>query len=185
MVIAIVMRRLHVFTVAGILLALSGCQDKVKDAEMSGVGPDTSDTFVFACPDPKLDTSKWQSFEGQSLSFKLPPGFTRRPGTGIDSEAVSFENGNRIVGYDFGLYSASLEGYIRDTRNSDCREIIDGREALIVSTHAIGGRYFAGASWRDVRPNIHLTISGASSDLAGQREILALVRTVRFNTSSE
>jgi hypothetical protein len=42
-------------------------------------------------------------------------------------------------------------------------------------------RYYLGAAWREVRPNLHLTLWGEAKNLKQVERLLTVLRTVRFD----
>lgn len=100
----------------------------------------------------------------------------------MDSHVRQFAtaDGRQRVGFDYGQWSPSLDGARSLPEFAECRAEIGGRPARVVTARVEGGRLYAGASWRELRPGVHLTVSGAAATRAGRSELLAALRTVEF-----
>lgn len=149
------------------------CGDGSRETGTAGAPPEWTHAFLDTCPVPEIDTSTWTLIEGGSISFRIPPNYAQNP-AGIDVEAVNFANEQRTIGY-----CVPCAPWIGDETCTRCRETIDGREGFIIAGRGPDGRYFTGATWRNRRGG-HLTMGGFSPDAEGQREALAVIRSVRF-----
>ncbi len=151
--------------------------------------PDTTratPTFVDACPAPHIDTSDWNRIALASISFSVPPEYVEVIGTRIDIEpgeenavSRSFSFGRTNIGITVEP-RASLSHLTAGMNDSECREVIGGHEAQILSGRGPGDTYFVSSLWNVAPPGKRVVIGGSSTSMTEQRKLLALVRTVRF-----
>lgn len=128
------------------------------------------------------DTVHWQAVDDPVLELRLPPAYAEVAGHPMDSHARQFTtpDGRQRVAFDYGQWSSSLGEARGLPEFAECRAEIGGRPARVVTARLEGGRFFAGATWRDVRPGAHLTVSGTATTRAGREEVIAALRTVRL-----
>ncbi len=163
----------------GISLVAASC-DEAADQGTVRSRPNFMLASSYGCVLPETDTSTWQLVDGKSVSFRVPLGYSDRFGGGCgNSESTTYYKGDDTVGYCLGCAP-----YVVAPGCEGCREVIDGREALIITYRAPDGRYFAGATWWEVQfrddQNPFLVFGGWSCDEEGQRNVLAAIRTVRI-----
>ena len=135
------------------------------------------------CVTASADTSGWVRIRADSdFSFLLPPGFHENKVVPIDSYVRGFESENSTLTLDYGRYSADLRG-TADTSDAhlECPARIGGHDAVVVLSWPDRIAYNVGASWRDVKPGVHLWMGGAANTPAGQRTLLTVLRSVRFD----
>ena len=136
---------------------------------------------------PELSIASWDRVVRDGFSFALPPGFVKREGTPIDSDAASYAREDDDLHYDYGAYS----GRWHATSNKPVSEIreawvrLGGRTAQLVS-YRLDGRYVIRAWWENVGRapglgDLHLVVRGESETEAGRRELLAVIHSVRFD----
>lgn len=135
------------------------------------------------CAATSADTSGWVRIKaGTGFPFLLPPGFHENKVEPIDSYVRGFESDGSTLTLDYGRYSEDLRGSTDATdAHLECPARIGGREALIVLSWPDRVVYNVGASWRDVTPGVHLWMGGAATTPAGQRALLTILRSVRFD----
>lgn len=143
------------------------------------------------CPAPTVDQSGWKSVDAGPFSMSLPADYQSVPVQGIDSRVGRYAppGEEEVVAFDYGRYSSDLR-YVESVmlHYESCTEEIGGRRALLVTYElrdpgpAEEGRsFFAGATWRDVEPGIHLSVSTSTRDAGSLPRMLAILRSVRFS----
>jgi hypothetical protein len=155
----------------------------------AGARPEAPSIFVNPCAAPEADTSGWTAADAGPFGFSTPPGYARREVQGIDSYVGEWRGpGRRFVHFDWGHWSSTLDeaktmlqGY------QECTAEIGGHRAKVVSGydatgrwHEEGRKYVVAATWRDVQPGAHLTLSATSPDPADLPALMSIVRSVRF-----
>jgi hypothetical protein len=166
----------HVALVAGVLAAAACASPRVR----AGVDP---------CTGPGADTTGWQVVDAGPLQLSLPAPYEREEVRGIDSFVGHWvAPGQRLVAFDFGMYSNSLNDAstsLVDYR--ECRTEIGGWPVKVVSGydergrwHIEGKKYVVSAAWRDVHGGSHLTLSATSAEASDLPSLLSIVRSVRF-----
>lgn len=135
------------------------------------------------CATISADTTGWVRIHaGTSFSFLLPPGFHENKVEPLDSYVRGFESEGSTLTLDYGRYSADLRGSADSSdAHLECPSTIGGHDAVVVLSWPDRVAYNVGASWRDVTPGVHLWIGGAASTPAGQRALLTVLRSVRFD----
>jgi hypothetical protein len=135
------------------------------------------------CATPSADTSGWARIRaGSDFSFLLPPGFHENKVVPIDSYVRGFEAEGSTLTLDYGHFSADLRGSSdAGDAHLECPEQIGGRSAVVVLSWPDRVAYDVGASWRDVTPGVHLWMGGSANTPAGQRKLLTVLRSVRFD----
>lgn len=135
------------------------------------------------CATPSADTSGWHRVADSSgFSFLLPPGFRENRVEPIDSHVRGFEADGLTLSLDYGRSSNALTGrHEASEAHLECPTRIGGRDALVVFTWPDRMAYDVDAAWRDVRPGMHLWMGGAANTPNGQRALLTVLRSVRFN----
>jgi len=134
------------------------------------------------CADAAVGTEGWQLVDDRDFEFRLPPAYTEQESQQLDSHARRFATPDfqRILGLDYGHFSSTLDELRAAPEFAECRAEIGGHWARVVTARVADGGYTAAATWRDLRPDVHLTVGGRASDRQGQRELEAALRTVRF-----
>ncbi len=135
------------------------------------------------CATPSADTSGWHRIaDSTGFSFLLPPGFRENRVEPIDSHVRGFEADGLTLSLDYGRYSNDLTApHEASEGHLECPTQIGGHDALVVLTWPDRMAYDVDAAWRDVRPGIHLWMGGAANTPNGQRALLTVLRSVRFN----
>lgn len=135
------------------------------------------------CPAPAVDTGGWTRVNGYQFSFSLPPGLKRTEIRGIDSVVEGWASDRGSVRWTTGPRTDPLENVKHDpnlTSYSECTESIGGKAAKVV-VFQVGEELGAGAYWSDVGDGRTLTFVTSASTAARLNELLALLRTVRFD----
>ena len=135
------------------------------------------------CATPAADTSGWRRVaDASGFSFLLPPGFRENKVEPVDSHVRGFEADGLTLSLDYGPSSNDLTGpHEASEGHLECPMRIGGRDALVVLTWPDRMAYDVDAAWRDVRPGMHLWMGGAANTPNGQRALLTVLRSVRFN----
>ena len=135
------------------------------------------------CATASADTTGWNRVTDVSgFSFLLPPGFRENHVEPIDSHVRGFEADGLTLSLDYGGYSKDLTGpHEASEGHLECPAQIGGRDALIVLTWPDRIAYDVDGAWRNVRPGMHLWMGGAANTPNGQRALLTVLRSVRFN----
>jgi hypothetical protein len=126
---------------------------------------------------------EWRRHHERIFVLQAPPEYRYEAVQGTDSYIGQFHGPGREFGFDYGSYSGTLlESRTTTVEFRACRVSISGHPVRIVTARSPRGRYLAGATWREIGPDGHaaLTISGTSDSPAGQRELLAIFRSVRL-----
>ena len=128
------------------------------------------------------DTTGWVRIQaGTDFSFLLPPGFRENKVVPIDSYVRGFEAEGVTLTLDYGRFSADLrESSESGDAHLECPEQIGGHQAVIVLSWPDRIAYDVGASWREVKPGMHLWMGGSADTPARQRALLTVLRSVRF-----
>jgi hypothetical protein len=156
-------------------------------------GRSSKPSWVDPCPPPKIELRDWWRAKLQGFSMSLPPNYREVKIRGKDCYVGSYEASDSTGHLFFSLCGFSdpltqTEGFARYT---SCTETIGGKEARLISAKRGDGdwppefRYYIGGAWRDVRPNIHLTLWGEAKNLHQVEVLLAAVRTVRFEEATK
>ena len=158
---------------------MSSCHPRVRLAEPA---PPVPLERLSVCTEVASDTAGWRRVADLDFDFLLPPAYTELVVHAFDSHVRDFAtpDGRGSIGLGYGLYSSSLEEYRSLRGFAECRADLGGRPARVVTGRSEDGRYLVAATWRDLPPGAHLTITGAAADAAGQREIASVLRTVKF-----
>jgi hypothetical protein len=142
--------------------------------------------------DPRLQTSvvadgSWHRVERPTFSYSVPPGFVDLGLQPIDSDAVTFAQGNSSLSHDFGWYTGPWRadqhhgGPLTDVVDQEVR--IGGRTAQLVSYRA-GGVWVVRAWWGGVRTrggqDDDLLLHGETDDFRVRGLLLASIYSVRF-----
>jgi hypothetical protein len=146
---------------------------------------------VPACAKPNVQVGGWQQIDAGAFTFRLPPGYLPQKVGGVESQVARWVAGERrTISYDLGPYSSDLgEAKRHLTEFSECRDLIGARQAKLVSGWDAAGqwggngpKYVVAATWRDIRPHVHLTISATTDDPNEQETLLAVLRSVEFKS---
>lgn len=129
---------------------------------------------------------EWRRHDQRFFVLQAPPGYRYEAQQGIDSFVGRFHGPGRELSFDYGDYSSSLQEWREEADFRACRESIGGHQVRIVTARSPRGGYVAGAAWREIGPDrqTHLTISGTSDSPGGQRELVAIFRSVRLTPPS-
>ena len=135
------------------------------------------------CATPSADTSGWlRVADSSGFSFLLPPGFRENHVQPVDSHVRGFEADGLTLSLDYGALPNELfaprdssEGHL------ECPAQIGGRDALVVLRWPDRMAYGVDGAWRGVRPGTSLWLGGAANTPNGQRALLTVIRSVRFN----
>jgi hypothetical protein len=140
-------------------------------------------TSQLNCLTTSADTSGWHRIvDGNGFSFLLPPGFRENKVEEIRSHVRGFEADGLSLSIDYGNTADDLRSTADSTDlHLECPTTIGGRDALVVLTWPDRMAYGAAAAWRDVGAGTHLWIGGAANTPNGQRALLTVLRSVRFN----
>jgi hypothetical protein len=152
-----------------------------------------------ACPAPKIDTKQWKvvTLNSCRIRLKLPKKYKEHTWDVVINDAVghSYRAGN-FDSIDVGLEKPpnpnpdqnktirqkDYEGF------TECKEVINGREAILQSFRGGGviisaGRhfrtYYAEGLW-SLRPGQLIRVRGDVTSRESQEEVLAILRTVEF-----
>ena len=128
----------------------------------------------------------WTSADAGPFSLRLPRGYRKVQVQGIDSFVGEYRAPGRALHFDYGPYSSTLQEWRSAGAGfRSCRMEIGGHLAKIVTARSEKEGYLAGVTWRELEKGgeagaLHLTMMATSADVAGQREALAVFRSVRF-----
>ncbi len=136
----------------------------------------------------RLDSAAWQQVDCGGFSLRLPPAYTPIPSQGTDSQVEHWSAGPlRELSCDYGAYSASLDDVGFPSSRCEWTETASEHSMKIVAGWKDGSdqsseesSFWVAATWRNVRPGLHLTFHGATPDRAEQPTLVAIYRTVRF-----
>jgi hypothetical protein len=173
---------LHSLTGATVLLVLlAACQPRAGRAVAPNAGPPALAQLAL-CADAAVGAEGWQLVDDRAFEFRLPPAYAELKIQPLDSHARHFATPDfqRTLGLDYGRFSSTLDEYRASPDFAECRAEIGGHPARVVTARDAGGGYTAAATWRDLRPGVHLTVGGTAPDRHGQRELEAALRTMRF-----
>lgn len=125
---------------------------------------------------------EWPPHDLRLFSLQAPSEYRYDKQQGIDSFVGGFDAPRRALHFDYGMYSGALQEWRTQTDFRACRVSIGGHPVRIVTARSPRGGYMAGAAWIEIGPDgqAGLTISGTSDSPAGQREMLAIFRSVRL-----
>lgn len=164
---------------------------------------DSAPPAVAACPRDRFPRVDWRRAAAalEGISYATPPGFPR---VSKGPSQVPYTHGNIILelrgqrGSSLALHLISAPGLQsygftidkRPTRHEYtwCRETIGGREMLITAYKLTAvdfpRTYVVAALW-PVRKGVWLSLSGEAASPALQRELLAILRTVRVESPAQ
>lgn len=149
---------------------------------------------VAPCAVPPVDRAGWSLEDEGDFSFSVPPQYDSVPTQGIDSRVGRYTrpDGSESVWFDYGRYSNDLR--LDSERMADyqaCSEEIDGELAYLVTYRVRDDapaeqdrRYVAAATWRNLEPEMHLTVQGEARSPETLPRLLAILRSVRFSDDS-
>ena len=135
------------------------------------------------CPATPIDTRGWQKAGEKEFFFELPSGFDK---TGV--QGVWKESNSRVVTYEYSGSSSTLNDVANALDNeSECSITTGGLRARVISGFDSHGswsnsfaKYVVAASWRDVKPGVHLTMTATGESTQRLPELFAIMRSVRF-----
>jgi hypothetical protein len=128
----------------------------------------------------------WTSADAGPFTLRLPARYRKAEVQGIDSFVGEYRAPGRTLHFDYGAYSSTLQEWRSAGAGfRSCRMEIGGHLAKIVTARSEKEGYLAGVTWRELEKGdegsaLHLTMIATSADAAGQREALAVFRSVRF-----
>lgn len=135
------------------------------------------------CATMSADTSGWQRVADSSgFSFLLPPGFRENKVQPMESHVRGFEAEGLSLSLDYGHASTDTHA-AADTADAhlDCPARIGGHDAVVTLTWPDRMAYGVAAAWPDLGGGMRLWIGGAANTPNGQRALLTVLRSVRFN----
>jgi len=137
------------------------------------------------CLTASADTSGWSRVADENgFSFLLPPGFRENKVEQLRSHVRGFEADGLTLSIDYGNSADDLRSTADSTdMHLECPGAIGGRPAVVMLTWPDRMAYGAAAAWRDVGAGTHLWMGGAANTPNGQRALLTVLRSVRFNQS--
>jgi len=146
---------------------------------------------------PDIRTSSWKRFEFEygAFSMLLPPDSQEIRGHEIDPEVRNFVFSSTTIAKGpavwlsvyWGIYADPLNKSERHQRYATRSEWIGGKRATLITAEWKGrgavpdSGCVAAAAWRDVTPNLNLTIQGTALNREGMRLLLTILRTIRFD----
>lgn len=161
---------------------------------------DSAPRSVAACPKNPFLRVNWQRAAAalEGISYATPPGFPR---VSAGPSQVPYTHGSIVLefrrqrGTSLALHlvnepSLQTMGFMADRKPTRhdytwCRERVGGREMLITAYKLTAvdypRTYVIAAIW-PVRKGVWLSLSGEAASPALQRELLAIIRTVRVQT---
>ncbi len=147
--------------------------------------PPPPNHWVPPCPSHRVDTNSWKRVDTPQFSFLMPPGFHEVKARGIEPEKRNFTVGDSACSFTvyWGTYSDPLSKSPSYFRYATCSEWIGGKKANLMTALKFSepsSGYIAAAAWRDVTPDLNLTIQGVARDRQGLEALLAVLRSVRF-----
>jgi len=134
------------------------------------------------CVTPSVNTLLWVRVSDSSgFSFLLPRGYRENAVVPVDSHVRGFEADGWTLSLDYGKFSDDHRGAADPSdAHLECPAVIGGHPAVVVLTWPDRMAYNVDASWRDVRPGVHLWMGGAASTPENQRALLTVLRSVQF-----
>lgn len=135
------------------------------------------------CATASADTGGWQRVADSSgFSFLLPPGFRENKVQPMESHVRGFEAEGLSLSLDYGHASSDTRAAPDPSdAHLDCPARIGGHDAVVTLTWPDRMAYGVAASWPDVGSGMRLWIGGAANTPNGQRALLTVLRSVRFN----
>jgi hypothetical protein len=141
------------------------------------------------CAGAGVDTTGWKVADAGPFRFSVPSRYQPQRVQGYDSYVGQWlATDKRGVHFDWGMYSSSLKGAATILRDHvECTTGIGGHPVKVVAGFDAEGRwetggrkYVVAATWRDVQPGTHLTISVTAPGASDVPMLLSIVRSVRF-----
>ncbi len=134
------------------------------------------------CVTPSVNTLLWVRVSDSSgFSFLLPRGYRENTVVPVDSHVRGFEADGWTLSLDYGKFPDDHRGAVDPSdAHLECPAVIGGHPAVVVLTWPDRMAYNVGASWRDVRPGVHLWMGGAASTPEDERMLLTVLRSVQF-----
>ncbi|HEU4454031.1 MAG TPA: hypothetical protein VFR81_13270 [Longimicrobium sp.] len=172
-----------------LLIALAACRGDEETAARAPGEPADGCRWGAA-----VDTAGWEVVDAGPFVFKVPPGFSERVATGVDSYVGTWVAGDRAIAFDYGPYTTDPRERADTVPGGwSCVTRVAGREAVV---RAAGREVPAGpgrvvahdvaeAWWREGGMGNHLLVIGwgPPADSAGRAAALAAIRSVRFRTA--
>jgi len=169
----------------GVRVAIAGLALAASAACMPGRSPAGG---LNPCTAPGADTTGWTVVDAGPFRFAVPNDYQRRKVQGIDSHVGWWSAPGRSVHFDWGMYSSTLDESATLLRDrAECTTEIGGHPAKVVGGFDAEGRweeqgrkYVVAATWRDVQPGTHLTLSVTSADPSDVPVLVRIIQSVRF-----
>jgi hypothetical protein len=135
------------------------------------------------CLTTSADTSGWHRVADTSgFSFLLPPGFHENKVEEMQSHVRGFEADGLTLSLDYGHENAGVGAPLDSTDlHLECPTQIGGHDAVVTLTWPDRMAYGASAAWHDAGAGMRLWMGGAANTPNGQRALLTVLRSVRFN----
>lgn len=157
-------------------------------ATLLGHAPD----WIDPCPPPVLEMGDWWRVRLQGFSMSLPPDYHEVEVEGKDCDVGSYVASDATGRLFFGLcgFPNQIPTSGGFARFASCTESIGGKVAMLISGERRDGdlpqmfRYYVEADWKDVRPNIHLSLWGEARNMRQVELLLTAMRTVRFEEAT-
>jgi hypothetical protein len=130
-----------------------------------------------------------QLHAGKAFSLRAPPGTVAVPVQGIDSFVGAIQSSTLDIGFDYGRWSNTLDGFEGDARFVTQVETVDGRPARIISGSGLGDETWGCAGYltaiyvvdrREHGTPIALTMYVCAKDAKDAEVAKEIVRTIRF-----
>lgn len=168
-----------------VAMMLAGACTHPRAAAGPGVVPDP-------CAGMGADTAGWQGVNAGPFRFAAPREYRQEPVQGMDSFVGRWRaSRGRLVTFDYGMYSSALDEVAARPGFRECTAEIGGKRVRVVAGHDARGElgdgvpgYVVAAAWRDVSPGTHLSMMARGADAADLPVLLAIVRSVRFDSAS-
>lgn len=133
------------------------------------------------CLTASADTSGWTRVADSSgFSFLLPRGFRENKVEPLDTHVRGFESEGITFSLDYGRFADDHGQPDASEPHIECPTRIGDRDAVIVLGWPDRKAFTVGAAWRDVGGGMHLWMGGAADTPARERDLLTIVRSVRF-----
>lgn len=137
-----------------------------------------------------VDTRGWKQIDAGDFTFRLPPEYRRAPASGIESQVPRWIGGRKALSYELGPFASTLkEAKAHLEEYSESHESIGGHPTTIVSGFDSKGnwgdtgvKHVVAATWRNIRPGLHLMLNATTEDAGDLAVQFAIVRSVKFRT---
>jgi hypothetical protein len=142
-----------------------------------------SQTSQLNCLTTSADTNGWHRIADTSgFSFLLPPGFHENKVEEMQSHVRGFEAEGLTLSLDYGHDNPGMREPVDSTDlHLECPTQIGGHDAVVTLTWPDRMAYGASAAWHGAAGGMRLWMGGAANTPNGQRALLTVLRSVRFN----